>query len=202
MVNKLEEYINYTCALCLVIIVLVGFISFFTEPIGTLPLGEDSISSITVTVFAAGVLILWLYYQHVPILPRFICAVSLPVFGISFHEMFWHIGLSITWGEWAYPKLIFWILYTIAIGVGTYVLDIKYNIITLNDKGLWKLVVGLLLVYVAGWSVMYPPEFYRRLLEYERGFGPDPHSLILYGVATIGRMCWSLLAIRPRSDKK
>ncbi len=172
-------------------LLLLSIVSFIVDPFGRLLLSYDgySISSVTILTFTASILILISLFDHVPPLPRILCSLSLPVLGMSFHEALWHLGCQMVWGT-GFSR--FWVLYTIAIGVGTYVLHIKWDILSLNPYVVG--VVGCLVILcVFDWLRITNLGFYQILLLYERGLGPNPHTPALYASASLSRMLWLLL---------
>ena len=179
----------------LITLIILGGLSYFINPIGVLPLGDYSISSITITMFLVSVLILWLYYNHISSLPRFICAITIPVLGMSFNELFWHIGCYLTWGT---GNLNFWILYTIIIGLGIFLLNEKYSIIEFRGLKRYLLVISLIL-YVMGYYLNYDKYFYLKLLMFDYGLKENPHTMFHYATATCGRMMWLILVRKEKN---
>lgn len=178
----------------------VSVFSFYLDPFGELFIGLSryNISSVTLMVSSGFVLLLWFLFNHVDVLPRIICSISLPILGLSFHEAWWHVGWWYTW-NWNFNKVLFMILYTVAIFVSTIILHIKYNILKFSIPRL-ILILLFLLVYRIGWQRLVDTGFFFTLLEYERGLAPSPHGLFVYLNASIGRTVWLLLANRSRKE--
>lgn len=195
MVSKREFYqgLAVRCyTLMIICLLLLSVVSFVVDPFGRLLLSYDkySISNVTTLTFSASILILMVLFNHVPPLPRILCSLSMPVLGMSFHETLWHLGCRMIWGTGIFQ---FWALYTVAIAVGTYVLHIKWNILNLKPYVLG--VVGcLMMLCVLDWIRITNSGFYQALLLYEQGLGPNPHTPMLYGSASLSRMLWMLLA--------
>ena len=201
MVSKGEFYqgLVLRCyTMMIVCLLLLSVVSFVVDPFGRLLLSYDkySISNVTTLTFSASILILISLFDHTPPLPRILCSLSLPVLGMAFHETLWHLGCQMVWGTGLFQ---FWALYTTAIGAGTYILHMKWNILKLYPYIL-GMVGCLVLLTTFDWLRITNSGFYQTLLLYEQGLGPNPHTPLLYGSASLSRMLWLLLARRGKKS--
>lgn len=201
--SKVSSLIFNTFVLVVTVtgLVSLGFVGI-RGILSSIPIvGKYSISSMTLLTFCVSVCYMIIVCDHVPRLPRILCSLSIPVFGMAFHELFWHVGCRMTWQSEVPGSGIpeFWAVYSVAIYVGMFILDQKYDILYISFRRTLVVVI-LLFVYALLWMNLYDPNFYRSLLLYEEGLGTNPHTVYHYAVATMGRMMWVLLA--PRHEVK
>lgn len=181
------------------VIFLISVVSFVLDPFERFLITYDkySISSVTVMTFSGSILVLLSLFKYVSPLPRIVCSLSLPVLGMSFHEAHWHLGCQMVWGAGLFQ---FWVLYTIAISVGIYILHTRYNILKLDPYVLG--VIGCLVILTTlDWLRITNLGFYQALFLYEQGLAPNPHTPALYASASLSRMFWMLLARGGRKSE-
>lgn len=156
--------------------------------------------SLTVVCLTIFYLLLFFYfYRGLDPIIRVGCSTIIPLFGLFFHEFWWHLGCWIVWKQ-GMPT--FWGLYIIAVAAGIYIIHQRYNILDLTmNKKIIVLLPALFLLFLGVWWVLLEQGFYQSLVLYEQGLGPDPHGWLIFLVKGTAIFMW-LLVVRKVPTKR
>lgn len=190
--ERLIGYIGDIYISAVLALLAISVVSFVLFPFGDLifNVGGIWLSSVTVITFTLSIAVLYYIYKEMDVFPRIMCSLVLPIFGISFHEAWWHVGSWYTWGM-GFP--IFWISYSVALFLVAIILHMRCGSLKFTMPRLVFILVCLL-GYRVGWQYLMDTGMFPALLLYEQGRGPNPQGLVLYLNASLGRMVWLLLA--------
>lgn len=195
----IEQLILYVPLLFLLYNNLNVLVSMFKNPWGHTEIHfiiwRHEFRSLTVVYLTILYLLLFFYfYRGLDPIIRVGCSTIIPLFGLFFHEFWWHVGC---WIVWKTGQVIFWGLFVITIAICVYIIHQRYNILnlTMNKRILIWLPV-LLFFFLGGRWVLLEQGFYQSLVLYEQGLGPDPHGWLTSLVKGIAMFMWLLIVRR------
>lgn len=189
----IEQWILYGPLLFILYNNLNVLMSMFKNPWGHTEIHfiiwKHEFHSLTVVYLTIFYLLLFFYfYRGLDPIIRVGCSIVIPLFGLFFHEFWWHLGC---WIVWKTGMVTFWGPYVIIIAICIYIVHQRYNILnlTMNRKILiWLPTLFLLLL--GGWWLLLEQGFYQSLSLYEQGLGLDPHGWLLFLVKGIAIFMW------------
>jgi len=199
-----RRVLSYLLISPMVVGLIVGLCFLSVDPLGHTTykiMGKQpKIRSITLITMCILTLVLYFFfYPHLPLHIRFVCSFIIPALGLFYKEFLWHCGC---WRVWGTGIPIFWGFYCGAIFMCIFFFHTRYNTLKFEFLNLICFFALLTSCTIVWERYVMLTDFYPKLLLFDQGLGPDPHTKLLFLIVVSEWVSWLLIARRGEDNKK